>query len=60
VQALREWFGEIHRQDRATAHRLLAEKVIRPGDCIITFNYGGSPDQELKRVNLWRLLSIAV
>jgi hypothetical protein len=54
-QALREWFAEIHQQDRAAAYKMLAEQVIRPGDCIITFNYDVALDRELKRANLWTL-----
>jgi len=55
VQALREWFAEIHQQEQATAYRMLAKKVIRPGDCVITFNYDVSLDRELKRASLWTL-----
>ena len=55
MQALRECFAEIHQQNRATAYKLLAERMIQSGDCIITFNYDVSLDRELKQTNLWTL-----
>jgi hypothetical protein len=46
------WFTEIH-TNTAPAYQQFAEKVVEPGDVIITFNYDDSLERELKRVAKW-------
>jgi hypothetical protein len=50
--ALREWFREIHMHP-APSYATFAEKVVQPGDVIITFNYDDSLERELKRAGKW-------
>ena len=52
--ALRQWFCAIRRKSAGT-YRSFARHVVKPGDCIITFNYNVSLDRELKRAGLWKL-----
>ena len=46
------WFTEIHSRP-ATAYQQFAERIVQPGDVIITFNYDDSLERELKRVGKW-------
>jgi hypothetical protein len=50
--ALREWFREIHMHP-APSYATFAEKLVQPGDVIITFNYDDSLERELKRSGKW-------
>jgi hypothetical protein len=50
--SLREWFREIHTK-AAPAYAAFADKVARPGDVVITFNYDDSLERELKRTGKW-------
>lgn len=51
---LREWFRVIHNTP-ARLYAAFANKIIKSGDTVITFNYDDSLDRELKRVGLWDL-----
>jgi hypothetical protein len=46
------WFTEIH-TNPAPAYQEFAERIVQPGDVIITFNYDDSLERELKRVGKW-------
>lgn len=50
--ALREWFHQIH-VGAAAAYAEFADKLVRAGDVIITFNYDDSLERELKRTGRW-------
>ena len=50
--ALGAWFREI-RILPAPSYAAFAEKIVQPGDVIITFNYDDSLERELKRVGKW-------
>jgi hypothetical protein len=50
--ALREWFRELHTHP-APSYAAFAERIARPGDVMITFNYDDSLERELKRVGKW-------
>jgi hypothetical protein len=50
--ALRDWFREIHVRD-APGYAAFADKILRPGDVIITFNYDDSLERELKKCEKW-------
>lgn len=54
AEMLREWFRAIH-NGSASLYAEFAEKMVRPGDTVITFNYDDSLDRELRRVGLWDL-----
>ncbi len=51
-EAVPIWFTEIHSRP-APAYQQFAEKIVQPGDVIITFNYDDSLERELKRVGKW-------
>jgi hypothetical protein len=53
VEAMRQWFIEIHRLCTAPAYARFAAEIVRPGDRIITFNYDVSLDSELRRSGKW-------
>lgn len=46
------WFTEIH-TNPAPAYQEFAERIVQPGDVIITFNYDDSLERELRRVGKW-------
>lgn len=50
--AVREWFRQIH-EGPAHAYAEFADRIIRPGDFVITFNYDDSLERELKRADKW-------
>jgi hypothetical protein len=50
-EALRGWFAEIQRRDRAHAYQRFARDKVCPRDCIITFNYDVALDRELALAN---------
>jgi hypothetical protein len=54
VQAIREWFSELRKQP-AEAYELFAERVVQPGDCVISFNYDVSLEKQLKLAGLWEV-----
>ena len=51
-EAVPVWFTEIH-TNFAPAYQQFAERIVQPGDVIITFNYDDSLERELKRVGKW-------
>ena len=51
-EAVPLWFREIH-SNIATAYQMFVERIVQPGDVIISFNYDDSLERELKRVNKW-------
>lgn len=51
-EAVPIWFTQIH-INPAPAYQQFAEKIVQPGDVIITFNYDDSLERELKRVGKW-------
>ncbi len=53
VQAVREWFGEIHQRDQAHSYELFASKIVQPGTGVVTFNYDVSLDSCLRRAGKW-------
>ncbi len=50
--SLREWFRQIHTK-AAPTYAEFADKVVQPGDGVITFNYDDSLERELKRAGKW-------
>jgi SIR2-like domain len=54
--SLREWFRQIN-TGTAAAYAEFADKVIKPEDVIITFNYDDSLERELKRARKWDAVS---
>jgi hypothetical protein len=52
--AVREWFREIH-NNAAPLYAEFVDKVIAPGDVIVTFNYDDSAERELRRSEKWEL-----
>jgi hypothetical protein len=50
--ALREWFRAIH-TGTSSAYAEFAEKIVKPGDVVITFNYDDSLERELRRTGKW-------
>jgi hypothetical protein len=52
--SLREWFRQIHTKPAPT-YAEFADKLVRPGDVIVTFNYDDSLERELKRSGKWDL-----
>jgi len=50
--SLRDWFREIHTKP-APAYAEFADKLVQPGDVVITFNYDDSLERELKRTGKW-------
>lgn len=51
-EAVPIWFTEIH-ANPALAYQKFAERIVQPGDVIITFNYDDSLERELKRAGKW-------
>lgn len=52
-QAIREWFQEIHQRDQGHAYEAFASEIVRPGDCVVTFNYDIALDSQLRRAGKW-------
>jgi len=52
--SLREWFRQIHTKP-APAYAEFADKVVQPGDIVVSFNYDDSLERELKRAGRWDL-----
>lgn len=51
-EVLPQWFAGIH-TNLAPAYQQFADKIVEPGDVIVTFNYDDSLERELKRVGKW-------
>ena len=51
-EVLPQWFTGIH-TNPAPAYQQFADKIVQPGDVVITFNYDDSLERELKRVGKW-------
>jgi hypothetical protein len=52
AHTLRAWFLTLHEKP-ADLYSQFANRVVRPGDTVITFNYDDSLDRELKRAGKW-------
>jgi len=50
--ALRDWFREIH-SCPAPSYATFAQKIAKPGDVVVTFNYDDSLERELRRSGRW-------
>jgi hypothetical protein len=55
IQAMREWFAEIQQNNRAIAYEQFAQRIVQPGDSIITFNYDVSLDAKLRKAGKWEI-----
>ena len=55
IQAMREWFAEIHQSNQAAAYREFAERIVLPGDSVITFNYDVALDAKLREARKWQI-----
>lgn len=55
VEALRQWFGEIHRRNPSRAYEQFANEVVQPEDCIASFNYDISLDSKLHQTGKWEV-----
>jgi ribA/ribD-fused uncharacterized protein len=53
-QMLREWFRVVH-SSPARLYAQFAERIVKSGDTVITFNYDDSLDRELRRSGKWDL-----
>ncbi len=53
IEAMRQWFGEIHLNHAAQSYDLFASKIVQPGDRIITFNYDLALDSRLRMSGKW-------
>jgi hypothetical protein len=54
AHTLRAWFLTLH-DSPADLYAQLADRLVKPGDTVITFNYDDSLDRELKRAGKWDL-----
>jgi hypothetical protein len=50
--SLREWFHLLHARP-ADAYAEFADRIVRPGDVVISFNYDDSCDKQLRRARKW-------
>ncbi len=55
IEAMRQWFAEIHQGHHASAYERFAAKIVLPGDQIITFNYDVGLDAWLRSVGKWHV-----
>lgn len=55
IEAMRQWFADIHRQQTAAAYEGFAVHVVQPGDTIVTFNYDVSLDSKLRQSGKWAI-----
>ncbi|HTF69519.1 MAG TPA: hypothetical protein VK638_43255 [Edaphobacter sp.] len=53
IEAMRQWFAEIHRSHATLAYERFAANIVRPGDTVITFNYDVALDSKLQRCGKW-------
>jgi hypothetical protein len=54
-EALKQWFTQI-RSNPAPGYKIFAERIVCPGDTIITFNYDDSLEREMRRRNGWDIV----
>lgn len=52
-----EWFGRIRDGSVANLYAEFANRIVRDGDVVITFNYDDALDRELKRTGKWDAFS---
>jgi hypothetical protein len=55
IEAMRQWFADIHQKYPATTYETFASKIVKPGDGIITFNYDVSVDAKLRQSGKWSI-----
>ncbi len=55
IEAMRQWFADIHRQHAAPTYERFAAEVVMPGDTVITFNYDVSLDSKLRQSGKWAI-----
>ena len=53
VEAIRELFKEIHQRDQGDAYAIFASRIVKPDDCVISFNYDVSLDSHLCKAGKW-------
>jgi hypothetical protein len=54
TRALIEFFAQI-RENAARAYERFSSEVVKPGDCVITFNYDVSLDRALQQSHKWNI-----
>jgi len=54
---INEWFYRIRDNSAAPLYADFADRVVRAGDFVITFNYDDALDRELKRTGKWDVFS---
>ena len=52
-----EWFDKIRNESAANLYAEFANRIVRAGDVVITFNYDDALDRELKRAGKWDAFS---
>jgi hypothetical protein len=55
IEAMRQWFADIHRHQPAQAYERFAAEIVMPGDRVITFNYDISLDSKLRQSGKWAI-----
>lgn len=55
IEAMRQWFTQIHQRNQAHAYERFATAIVQPGDCVITFNYDVSLDAKLRQAGKWAI-----
>lgn len=53
VEAVRQWFADIHLNHEAKAYDSFASEIVKPGDRVITFNYDVALDSRLREAGKW-------
>lgn len=53
IEAMRQWFAEIHRTHASLAYERFAANIVRSGDTVITFNYDIALDSKLQQCGKW-------
>ncbi len=54
TRALIEFFARV-RDNEAKAYEGFSSEIVKPGDCVITFNYDVSLDCQLRRAKKWNI-----
>jgi hypothetical protein len=57
IASLAEWFRRIGDESSSHLYATFAERAVRKGDVVITFNYDDALDRELKRARKWDAFS---